>query len=100
MDTRKITERARQCCRRAVIATIGGCGHMPALNTPACLALVELLLGVVKRTQARREATAQRNAPKPASIRAQVSGSGMAGTAGSGMGGVPGPNPVSPPLKP
>jgi hypothetical protein len=47
VDTRKITERARQRCRRAVIATIGGCGHAPALNTPACLALVELLLGVV-----------------------------------------------------
>jgi len=39
-------EQMRQRGPRAVIATIAGCGHAPALNTPDQLALVERFLGV------------------------------------------------------
>ena len=40
------TEQMRQRGPRAVVATIAGCGHAPALNTPDQLALVERFLGV------------------------------------------------------
>jgi len=39
-------EQMRQRGPRAVVATISGCGHAPALNTPDQLALVERFLGV------------------------------------------------------
>ena len=40
------TEQMRQRGPRAVVATIAGCGHAPALNTPEQFALVERFLGV------------------------------------------------------
>lgn len=39
-----VTERMRQRGPRAVVATIPGCGHAPALNTPDQFALVERFL--------------------------------------------------------
>jgi pimeloyl-ACP methyl ester carboxylesterase len=41
---RETAERMRQCGPRAVVVEIDGCGHAPALNTPAQFALVERFL--------------------------------------------------------
>ena len=41
---RETTERMRETGPRAVVVEIPGCGHAPALNTPAQFALVERFL--------------------------------------------------------
>ncbi|MFY7973802.1 MAG: alpha/beta fold hydrolase, partial [Rubrivivax sp.] len=40
----EVADAMRQRGPRAVVATIPGCGHAPALNTPAQIGLVERFL--------------------------------------------------------